>query len=299
YKTTFLLDIFSSPPIITPHCRRRFQCSLNIRGPPIIHHVEKSSPWTIHPPLPHLNNLIDTGATTSKPAFTSYHHSGNNWSKSRIDYIFISPTIFPSFNLRTQHMGADSDHRALILSDTRRNNNKSPIWRFNASLLKSTRHTKAIERIISLHPPIRNAHEWDDIKDSIKTYCQKAGKENKYKRMEGIRNLTNRLNKLQQTATPNPAKIAAITNRLRELENAHSEAMAIRSRIKWREEGEQSTRYFMRQFHHHRRKTTITSLQIPPAITPNLRSPAPSPFYSYVRHTTPSPRTETDPPMPL
>jgi len=177
--------------------------------------------------LPHLGNLIDTGATISKQAFTSYHHSGNNWSKSRIDYIFISPTIFPSFSLSTHYMGSDSDHRALILSDARRNKDKSPIWRFNASFLKSTKHTKAIECIISLHPPIRNAHEWDDLKDSVRTYCQKAERESKAKQTEGIRNLTNRLNKLQRAANPNPVKIAAITHRLAEMEKALSEAVVI------------------------------------------------------------------------
>ena len=195
--------------------------------------------------LPHLGDLIDTGAIVPKPAFTSYHQHNNNWSKSRIDYIFITPTLFPSFNLRTHHMGSDSDHRALILTDSRRNNSKSSIWRFNASFLKSTKHTKAIERIISLHPPIKNAYEWDDLKDSVRNYCQKAGREAKGKRTEGIRNLTNRLNKLQKTGSPNLTKIAAITNRLAEMEKALSEAMAIRSRIRWKEEGEQSTRYFM------------------------------------------------------
>jgi len=35
--------------------------------------------------LPHFENLIDTGGTAPKPAFTSYHQRGSNWSKSRID----------------------------------------------------------------------------------------------------------------------------------------------------------------------------------------------------------------------
>jgi len=124
-------------------------------------------------------------------------------------------------------MGSDSDHRALILTDSRRNNNKSPIWQFNATFLKSTKHTEAIERIITLHPPIHNAHEWDDLKDNIRNYCKKAGKETKNKRIEGICNLTNRLNKLQRANNPNPAKIASITNRLTELERIQAEAMAI------------------------------------------------------------------------
>src|SRR6185295_8479645 len=148
-------------------------------------------------------------------------------------------------------------------------------------------HTEAIERIIMMHPPIRETYQWDDIKDDIKTYCKKAGKTNKAKRAESICNLTNRLNKLQRSTNPNTATIEAVTNRLKILEQANSEAMAIRARIKWREEGEQSTRYFMQQFHHFRRKTTINSLQIPPAITPQLASPIPSPFYSYTRHMAP------------
>jgi len=239
--------------------------------------------------LPHLTDLIDTGGANPKPAFTSYHNRGNNWSKSRIDYIFTSPTIFPSFSLNTHNMGSDSDHRALILSDTRRNKNKSPIWRFNSTILKSKKHAAAIEQIILAHPPLKEAHQWDNIKDSIKTYCQKAGRTTKTKRIESIQNLTNRLNKLQRAANPNPATITTVTNRLRELERAHSEAMAIRSRIKWKEEGEKSTHYFMRQFHYHRRKTTITSLQVPPTTTPHIPSPIPSPYYTYTQHINPHP----------
>ena len=239
--------------------------------------------------LPHFTNLIDTGGITSKPAFTSYHQRQNNWSKSRIDYIFISPTILPSITLTTHNMGSDSDHRALLLSDTRKNQNKSHIWHFNSSLLKSREHTAAIEQIILSYPPLRTAHQWDDIKDSVKTYCQQAGRRTKTKRQESIRNLTNRLNKLQKATNPNPTTIASVTNRLREIERAHSEAMAIRSRIKWREEGEKSTRYFMRQFHHYRRTTTITSLQTPPKISPAIPSPLPSPFYTSSQHITPIP----------
>src|SRR6185312_14313518 len=107
--------------------------------------------------LPHFTNLIDTGGADLKPAFTSYHQRQNDWSKSRIDFIFTSPTIFPSFTLTTHNMGADSDHRALLLSDTCKNHNKSPIWRFNSSLLKSKKHTSAIEQIIVSHPPL-NLH---------------------------------------------------------------------------------------------------------------------------------------------
>src|SRR6185295_10134171 len=244
--------------------------------------------------LPHLENLIDTGGTVPKPAFTSYHQRGSNWSKSRIDYIFTSPTIFPSFNVSTHNMGTDSDHRAILLSDSRRNSNKSNIWRFNATLLKSKKHTEAIEQIITMHPPIRETYQWDDIKDDIKTYCKKAGRTNKAKRAESIRNLTNRLNKLQRSANPNTATIEAVTNRLKILEQANSEAMAIRARIKWREEGEQSTRHFMQQFHHIRHKTTINSLQVPPATTPQITSPIPSPFYSYTRHMAPLPTSNAN-----
>ena len=218
-----------------------------------------STQWKRHPLgsyiQPHFTNLIDTGGVNPKPAFTSYHQRESNWSKSRIDYIFISPTILPSFSLTTHNMGADSDHRALILSDSRNKNNKSPIWRFNSSLLKSKKHSAAIEQIILSHPPLKSAYQWDDIKDSIKTYCQQAGRTTKNKRIESIKNLTNRLNKLQRAANPNPATIASVINRLRELEKAHSDAMAIHSRVKWKEEGERSTQYFMKQFHHYRRKT--------------------------------------------
>lgn len=140
--------------------------------------------------LPHLENLIDTGALSPKPAFTSYHQRENTWSKSRIDFIFISPSILTSPSLTTINLGTDSDHRALLLTQLT-NNNKSPTWRFNSSLLNSKKHRTAIEQIILSHPPPKHTDQWDDLKDSIRTYCKIAGKNNKNKIQHGIRNLTN------------------------------------------------------------------------------------------------------------
>ena len=45
----------------------------------------------------------------------------------------------------------------------------------------------------------------------------------------------------------------------------------------------------MQQFHHFRRKTTITSLQVPSNVVPHIPSPMPSPFYTYSQHIAPPP----------
>ena len=50
----------------------------------------------------------------------------------------------------------------------------------------------------------------------------------------------------------------------------------------------------MRQFHYFRRKTTITSLQIPPKIVPNIPSPIPSPFYTYTQNNIPIPASNNN-----
>src|SRR6185436_740588 len=68
-------------------------------------------------------SLIDLATTqTQQPQFTCFTNRVNGWTKSRIDYILIHPSlILPTHRCSTFHMGADSDHRAVILTHTKDN----------------------------------------------------------------------------------------------------------------------------------------------------------------------------------
>ena len=95
--------------------------------------------------LPHLNELIDVANTSSEnPQFTHYWDTQDYWTRSRIDYIWVHPSLITSTHTAiTKHMGSDSDHRALILQAQTKH--KSNIWRMNTSMLTNPNTHKQIE----------------------------------------------------------------------------------------------------------------------------------------------------------
>jgi len=222
--------------------------------------------------LPHLNNLIDVANTSDKnPQFTCYRDTQTGWSRSRIDYIWAHPSLITSTQTTTtKHMGSDSDHRALILQAQTKH--KSNIWRMNTSMLTNPVIYNKLEQNIQTALPSLSISSWDEFKSQIRTTCREMGIVLAKKRRDGIINLTNRIKKLQSSSSPNTHIIANLTRKLRDLEETASKAYAIRSRVRWYEEGETSSRYFYQRFKHKQQKSSISSLQIPMTIPPQIPS---------------------------
>ena len=177
--------------------------------------------------LPHLNELIDVANTSSEnPQFTHYWDTQDYWTRSRIDYIWVHPSLITSTHTAiTKHMGSDSDHRALILQAQTKH--KSNIWRMNTSMLTNPNTHKQIERNILTALPSLTINSWDDLKSQIRITCREQGKIQARKRREGVINLTNRIKKLQFSQSPNTHTIANLTRKLKALEETMSKAYAI------------------------------------------------------------------------
>src|SRR5207237_921983 len=101
---------------------------------------------------------------------------------------------------------------------------------------------------------------------------REQGKIQAKKQRDGIINLTNRIRKLQSSPSPNTHNIAKTTRKLKALEETASKAYAIQSRVCWYEEGESSSMYFYQQFKQKQQKASISSLQIPTTIPPQIPS---------------------------
>src|SRR5437016_2288598 len=90
----------------------------------------------------------------------------------------------------------------------------------------------------STHTP---PHDWDNCKDQIQSLLKSIGRPAAHCRREGIKNLTNRLCKLQSLNPPPLAKITAIQTTLKALQDIQAKSIAIQSRVRWIEQGEQSS----------------------------------------------------------
>ncbi|CAG8611642.1 11144_t:CDS:1, partial [Paraglomus brasilianum] len=165
-------------------------------------------------------------------------------------------------------MGSDSDHRALILQAQTKH--KSNIWRMNTAMLTNPATSNKLEQNIQTALPTLSTQTWDDLKSQIRITCREMGKVQAKKCRDGIINLTNHIKKLQSLSSPNTHIIANLTRKLKTLEETASKAYAIRSRVRWYEEGETSSKYFYQHFKYKQQKSSISSLQIPTTIPPRI-----------------------------
>src|SRR5438128_10973211 len=156
-----------------------------------------------HPELfqRHFPSLIDLAATTAHPKFTCYTNHSNSWSCSRIDYVLLHPKLInPTHRSYTIYLPNDSDHQAVITTFSKQQHTKT--WRLNSSLLQNPHTTQIINNILSTYSDMQFPHHWDDCKDAIQSFLQSMGRPAARCRKEGIKNLTNRLNKLQNINPP-------------------------------------------------------------------------------------------------
>src|SRR5437879_2855965 len=229
---------------------------------PIDHISSSGHPRCTHPEIfqQHFPTLIDLAATPT-PKYTCFTNHINSLSKSRIDYILLDPKlIHPTHRTFTLLLPNDSDHRAVISTFSKQQ--RSQTWRLNSAMLQEPRHKQVIHNILATHSNLQYPHQWDDCKDKIQSYLKAVGRPAARCRREGIKNLTNRLYKLQQSPSPSTSKITAIQAQLKSLQDIQARSIAIRSRVRWIEQGEQSTRYFYQRFRTHRSNTNISELHI-------------------------------------
>src|SRR6185312_13881563 len=128
---------------------------------------------------------------------------------------------------------------------------------------------QVIHNILNTHQHPSAPQDWDTCKKEIQSFCSSIGRPVSRCRRQGIKNLTNRIRKLQNLPSPPTSTITTLTNRLHSLESQLSHSIAIRSRSKWQEEGEQSNAYFYRRFHTLCQKSDIPQLYSQPSPSPN------------------------------
>ena len=217
-------------------------------------------------------NLIDfAGSLPGPPKFTFFRNSTNYFSRSRIDFILLSPSfITPSSSSYTLSLGSLSDHRALIFKSSI--TIPRPQWRMNTSLLSIPYVKNNISSILSSHTPPSSPSSWDDCKKDIKNFMSSISTSYAKKTNSSIKNLTNRIYKLENSKNPDTTLISHLKNILAKLEHKKLTSLAIRSKIKWYEQGEKPTSYFFNRFKQRQSNINIDELFINPPNTPNSQT---------------------------
>jgi len=219
-------------------------------------------------------NLIDfAGSLPGPPKFTFFRNSINYVSRSRIDFILLSPSfISPSSSSYTISLSSLSDHRALIFKSS--TTLPRPQWRMNTSLLSIPYVKNNISSILSSYTPPSSPSNWDDCKNDIKNFMSSISTSCAKKTNSSIKNLTNRIYKLENSKNPDITLISHLKNILSKLEHNKLTSLAIRSKIKWYEQGEKPTSYFYNRFKYRQSNMNIDELFINPPNTSNSQVPS-------------------------
>ena len=185
----------------------------------------------------------------------------NHRNQSRLDYIFISNTLFSSNILKSNiDPGIHSDHSCVTLSMESREDRRGPsIWKFNNSLLGNEEFEALVRAEIDrsnnnsgvYEPEMRLGIKIDMLFCNIRQISMKCSKKIAHERRKDERDLEILINNFEadlqvlseeELATYNDTK-----EKLSELKLTKARAAMLFSKTRWVEEGERATKYFLRR----------------------------------------------------
>ena len=179
----------------------------------------------------------------------------NPFTARRLDYILTSPSIFDKVCQCEIKSIAMSDHRACHIDIVFTELCRGPgYYKFNNSLLRDQEFVEKMNCLIASHcEHLENdlQLQWELLKLEIKKISINYSKIKSVERKNQVIELQNELNMLDIQLSQNPSchevqnKREKLKLKLEVIEQHNSRAAQIRSRVKWVEEGEKNTKYFL------------------------------------------------------
>ena len=175
---------------------------------------------------------------------------------SRIDCWLIQNELTNSIESTDIRPSIKTDHNAISLKIRVGKQNKGPgYWKFNSSLLNDTTYKTKLSKIIKNFKDqfnngnISNQIKWEMCKRKIKDYTIEYCKQKAKTKKDVVEILEKEVEMLEQSVIENHQKFKqSYTNAKNRLEKTFSQitkGAIIRSRVKWYEEGETNSKYFM------------------------------------------------------
>ena len=230
--------------------------------------------------LPHKSNfrrllsdcsLIDVWRK-QHPRGISYTWANADYSQaSRLDRFLVSGSLERCIDCPKVSPCSFSDHDfvALNFSPDDCPRTRSGVWKFNSSLLNDATFKCELSQLITDQKQSMANFQtigvwWDNLKVIIRNFCQKYSSRKRKSANCFRTSLTNRLirakNDFAHGNASRSAEIRDLECSLSSLALREAEGAKIRSRVKWFEEGEKPTRYFLRRENQRAAKNSFDSL---------------------------------------
>lgn len=203
---------------------------------------------------------IDKYLNSNDNVSHTWVNPANPSCRSKIDYILASPILA---NLATKCKTRDApvpDHKAVIAEFKHINRPRGPgYWKLNVSLLENKQYVDMIKILIhQTTEKYRNVLDhrslWELIKIKIKEESIRFSSKLAHEKRINKRNIEQEISEIdkkflnQQQTDQNhwKTKRMKLKNQLNKIYDEKAKGHQIRSRVKWIEEGEKSTSYFLK-----------------------------------------------------
>jgi hypothetical protein len=192
---------------------------------------------------------------------------------SRLDYIFYSKGMdgqLMAYNSRyliaNSRKCSISDHKAVIVKYKTNHNKRGPnFWKLNTSYLEDNEYITIIKNLL-----VRERHRlnefgnskillWENIKLQIKHISIQHGKDKSKQFKSKLFRLHSERDNIDENQTQ---KIDQLDQEIDHLYEEKAVGARIRSRVKWYEDGEKSTKYFLRLESERQSSNAINKLRI-------------------------------------
>ena len=190
----------------------------------------------------------------------SWSSSYSPWKARRLDYILINSCLFDNVVSCDIIPVPNTDHCGVTLNVSLGKIKRGPsYWKFNQSLLKDTEYVKLITNKINILKIALESFpsylKWDYCKNQLKEYSIIYSKQKAKKKRDALADLRNKLKSLQSAIANFDGDPESMQIKLNEMQDTklaldlyalhEIEGAQVRSRLKWIEEGERNTKYFL------------------------------------------------------
>ena len=185
----------------------------------------------------------------------------------RLDYFLISDSLQDNITDTEIIPAYRSDHSGIYVDihSGQQTNRGRGYWKFNSQLLTDDEYTENLKLKIQEWKmegaQMDNRQSWEWLKYNIRNFSREFSKKSAINKKDKIDTLTEEIQSLE-TQTPNSTVIKEKRTELERLMNEKTEGIILRSKVRWYEEGEKSTKYFFNLEKRNYQKKTMRKLNL-------------------------------------
>ena len=183
----------------------------------------------------------------------TWHARGKS---SRLDYFLISDFLLNDLTAFEIAPGLHSDHSILkIKLGNDPNQRGKGLWKFNTSLIHDCTYVNNIKKIVNECSETYKDHEdkslvWEMTKMKVRAFSVPYCVRKKREKVEFKKQLEHDLEELQRSMDSNPNQQTqevyySSKNELEKIEKDELKSQIMRSKIKWTEDGEKNSKFFL------------------------------------------------------